>query len=107
MTNKIVKTKCPLCLDEITIEILDPDELILTRKRGLDEKYRHIPRKETKYPKYLISCPSLETPHLADLSSTLRESLVEEGRWWCKKKKAVCPHEHFISSLLARASLKR
>ena len=100
MTDKTIKTKCPIGFEEIKIKILDPDELILTRKRGPDGKYRQIPRKETKYPKYEVSCPSLETPHLADLSPTLKESLVEEGRWWCKKRQAVCPREQFMPSLL-------
>ncbi len=58
MTDRTIKTKCPVGLEEITIEILDPDELILTRKRGPDGKYRQVPRKETKYPKYEVSCPS-------------------------------------------------
>ena len=103
MTDRTIKTKCPVGLEEITIEILDLDELILTRKRGPDGKYRQVPRKEAKYPKYEVSCPSLEIPYLADLPPTLRESLVEEGRWWCKKRQAVCPHEQFIPSLLPRA----
>ena len=76
MTDRNIKTKCPLAFKEITIEILDPNELILTKKRGSGGKYRQIPRKETKYSKYEISCPSLETPHLADLP---RARAQEEG----------------------------
>lgn len=103
MVDKTIKSKCPIGFEELSIEILDLDERILTRKRGPDGKYRHIPRKETKYPKYEVSCPSLETPHLADLPPTLRDNLLEEGKWWCKKREAICTHEQFIPPLLTRA----
>lgn len=92
--------KCPVGLEEITITFLDPDERILTRRRVPDGRYVLAPRRETGYPKILVSCPSLRTPHLADLPTALKESMIKKGKWWCEKMRVVCPDEQIISSLL-------
>lgn len=88
--GKIVKIECPIAFEEITVKFLDLDELITTRKRHPNGRTKLVPRKKTEYPKYETSCPSLEVPHLADIPPTLKESLIEEEKGWCKKRRDVC-----------------
>ena len=98
--SKTVKKKCPITgSDEITIRFADPNELVITQRKGPDGKYRRVekPRKEveaTLTPE--VSCPSLEIPSFADLSPALKKRLNEEKKVWCKKREIVCPIEEII-----------
>ena len=100
--SKTIKTKCPVTSESIIIEILEPGSRILTHKRDSEGRCRLIPRKETEYPKYLIHCPSAESPYLVNRPSTLKISLIDEEKWWCKKKQIICPNEQFMPDLLER-----
>jgi len=94
---KIIRKICPITeSDEITIKFFDPNELVVTQRKGSDGKYRWVekPRKEVRgalIPE--VSCPSLEIPVLAGLSFEMQEKLAEEGNAWCKKRRNICPIE--------------
>ncbi len=94
---KIIRKICPITgVDEITTKFFDPDELVITQRKGSDGKYRRVekPRKEVRgslIPE--VSCPSLEIPVLAGLSFEVQKKLAEEGKAWCKKRQNICPIE--------------
>ena len=98
--SKFVKKICPITgSDEIAVMYLDPDELVITQRKGSDGKYRRVmrPRKEVKgglRPE--VICSSAEIPALAKLPLSLRNRLMEEKKVWCKKKNGVCPLEQIV-----------
>ena len=104
--DKSVKIKCPIGSEEITVEFLDPEELITTRRRTPDGRYMLVPRKETEYPKFEVSCPNFEAPQLADLPLSLKEILTNEGRLWCKKRRDVCEYNSDTFLILIESTRK-
>ncbi len=77
--SKTVKIKCPITgADEITLKFPDPNEFVITQRKGADGKYRQVSkaRKEVKNAlKPLVSCASLEIPAFptADLPPALKK----------------------------------
>ena len=84
--SKTIKINCPVGFEEVTVIRLDPEERIFTRKMSPDGKYLILPRKETNYPKYDISCPSSSPPHSLDLPPALKEILIKEEKWCVERK---------------------
>jgi hypothetical protein len=94
--SKIVKKICPITgSDEITIKLLDPNELVITQRKGSDGKYRRTekPRKEVRTPLIELSCTSLDIPVFAGFTWEEQRRLSEEGKTWCKKRRDICPIE--------------
>lgn len=101
--SKTVKKICPITgSDEITIRFFDPDELVMTQRKGPDGKYRRVdkPRNEVRgrlRPE--VSCQSLGLPVLAGFSLEEQNRLAEEGKSWCKKRQEICPTEEILESI--------
>lgn len=98
--SKFVSKICPITgSDEITVKYPDPNELVITRRKGLDGKYERVLRSRKEVRGGLIpevTCPSLEIPKLAKVPSSLERQLMKERKAWCKKRKMVCPIEQII-----------
>ena len=101
--SKTVKKICPVTgSDEITIEFPDPNELVITQRKRPNGKYRRVlkPRKEVKNALVpIISCPNMEVPLSADIPQALMDSLMDEGKVWCKKIRKVCPTEEISDKM--------
>ena len=94
MMSKTLRKTCPITMsDKITVKFFDPNELVMTQRRGLDGKYRRVekPRKEVRgalIPE--VSCPSLGVPPLDEAPSFLKK-MIEKGKAWCTKRHNICP----------------
>ena len=101
--SKTVKNLCPVTgSDEITIEFPDPNELVITQRKGPNGKYRRDmrPRKEVKNALLpIISCPNMILPLSADISQALMDRLMAEGNIWCKKIRKACPTEEILEKI--------
>lgn len=99
---KIIRKICPITESyEITIKFFDPNELVVTQRKGSDGKYRQVekPRKEVRGAlRPEVSCPSLEIPVLAGLSFEVQKKLAEEGKAWCKKRRNICSIEQILET---------
>ena len=100
--RKTVKKNCPITgSDEITIKFFDPNELVITQRKGSDGKYRRVekPRKEVRGAlRPEVSCPSLGIPPLAEAPALTRR-LIKEGKAWCKKRRNICPIDEILEKL--------
>jgi len=46
-----------------------------------------------------VSCPNMQIPTIADISSSLTDQLMNQNKVWCKKKQVVCPIDIILHKL--------